>query len=70
MKMCREHKSKIYTSKLNSFEEINWLNNVIDIPIHSFMLGNLGITYVLLGMISDELSSFLVLDILIERRKT
>lgn len=63
LKMYGEHKSQIYTSRFNSFEEINWLNNVIDVPIHSFMLGNLGITYVLLGMVSDEVSSFLVLDV-------
>lgn len=36
---------------------------MIDVPINNFMLGNAGVAYVLLEMISDKVSNFLTLEI-------
>ena len=51
------------SSRFESFSKINWLNNIIDVPINNFMLGNAGVAYVLLEMISDKVSHFLTLEI-------
>lgn len=63
LKKDDKYKDEIYTSRFESFKKVNWLNNVIDVPINNFMLGNLGVAYVLLEMMSDEVSNFLTLDI-------
>lgn len=60
----KKYAKYFYNSMFDSFKDINWLNNKIDVPIHSFMLGNLGIAYVLLELVSDDIPTFLTLDIL------
>ncbi|MCB5493676.1 type 2 lantipeptide synthetase LanM [[Ruminococcus] gnavus] len=63
LKKDNKYKKEIYTSRFESFSKINWLNNMIDVPINNFMLGNAGVAYVLLEMISDKVSNFLTLEI-------
>lgn len=63
LKKDDKYKDEIFTSRFDSLMKVNWLNNVIDVPINNFMLGNLGVAYVLLEMISDEVSNFLSLNI-------
>ena len=63
LKKDNKYKKEIDTSRFESFSKINWLNNIIDVPINNFMLGNAGVAYVLLEMISDKVSHFLTLEI-------
>lgn len=59
----KKYKEYIYATRFNKFEDINWLNGKVDVPIQSFMLGNLGIVYVLLELVSNSIPCFLTLDI-------
>lgn len=58
-----KYEEYICTTRFNKFEDINWLNRKVDVPIQSFMLGNLGIAYVLLELVSNSIPCFLTLDV-------
>jgi type 2 lantibiotic biosynthesis protein LanM len=51
---------KIY---FRSFSNINWISNQLEVPIDTFMLGNSGIAYALLELISKEVPAIMPLDI-------
>lgn len=47
----------------NSFADLNWVSNQVDVQIDSFMLGNLGIAYTLLELISKDVPAIMPLDV-------
>lgn len=61
--LSSDTKDIILKSNFKSFKQLDWFNNQLHIQNDLFMLGNFGIAYVLLELISDNIPSILSLEI-------